>query len=553
MTEPVSNSPLLKVTDLGVRYRGSAQAALADVSFTVDAGEFVAIIGESGSGKSTLAATLLGLLPSDAEVSGSVQLDSREVVGLADKQFQTLRGVDVALVPQDPAASLDPLVSVARQISEVLVRGGLTGRARASERRATAIELLERVGVDRPESRLAQYPHELSGGLKQRILIAMAFALRPKLLIADEPTSALDVTVQKRVMDVFSDLAASTSTAIVLITHDVALATDYSSRSIVVYRGRLIEDSTVETLIGGATEPYTQTLMRSVTEDRTHIGEAGAGVDSEIAIYAESLTKTYQERSRQGLISALTDATVTVHHGQTVALVGESGSGKTTLGRIMVGLISPDSGTVRVGGELVDPSNRRSLRKTWSHIQYVHQNPWLSLDPRLSVDKSLREPLRAAGFRGNADERIAEVLSWVALPSDLLRSRPAQLSGGQRQRVVLARTLLTGARILVLDEVLSALDVVTQEQIIGLLDDLQRRLGLTYVFISHDLATVRAVADRVIVLRHGSIVENGTTAEIFNNPEQLYTRELLDAIPGSRIRRAALAVGGSSTFDTTER
>jgi len=529
-------SPLLSVRDLRVAHAApdGLRPALNGIDFDLYPGEIVSLIGESGSGKSTLASTILGVLPETSHTEGSITLGGHELVGLDERGYQRLRGSTIALVPQDPGTSLDPLATIGRQLTEVFAIHGI-GRGRA-DRRRRAIELLESVGVDRPEHRLRQYPHQLSGGLKQRVLIAIGFALRPQLLIADEPTSALDVTVQHKVLTVFEQLARETGTSVLFITHDIAVATDHAARALVLYQGDIVESGTIEQIVTSPRTDYTRTLLGVADGHGEQLSPVGSSAP--VAVRTAGLTKTYGGgRRAQESIVAVDDVSLTIRQGTTFALVGESGSGKTTAARSLLGLVHPEAGHVEIDGIGVDLRRRGRRQELWQHIQYVHQNPWLSLDPRLTVERTLTEPLRGLSTlpKERWHERIGEVLDQVALPHDVLVRRAAELSGGQRQRVVLARVLLGGARVLVLDEVLSALDVVTQQQVLDLLARLQRELGLTYIFISHDLSVVRDIAHDVAVLYRGQVVETGSTREVFDHPHHPYTRELLASVPGRRI------------------
>lgn len=542
-------APVLSVRDLRVTHQGQTQAtaAVRGIQLDVSAGEIVSVIGESGSGKSTLAAAVLGLLPETAHVEGSINLLGNELVGLNERTFRQLRGSRVALVPQDPGASLNPLLTIGRQLKEVFAIHE-SGRNRVDHRRR-AIELLDQVGIDRPEQRLKQYPHQLSGGQKQRVLIAIGFALQPQLLIADEPTSALDVTVQKRILRVFDELAEVTQTAVLFITHDIAVATDHSSRALVMKQGQIVEDKTIEQIVIAPQSDYTRLLL-NVADQVGEVTSTPLAANTGHAVELRGVTKTYRS-SRKEPVVAVDDVSFDVKQGSTLALVGESGSGKTTTARALLGLVEPDAGQIDVAGVRVDPSKKTRQRELWRHIQYVHQNPWLAMDPRSTVRSVLSEPLRGLTDQPRQlwTQQIEEVLSKVSLPADVIDRRPHELSGGQRQRVVIARAVLSGAKILVLDEALSALDVVTQQQIVDLLGELQRTLGLTYIFILHDLSVVQAIAHEVAVLRRGELVEFGSTHEVFNNPSHEYTRELIAAIPGKRIaalRSAGRHVGASA-------
>ncbi|MCC3273233.1 ABC transporter ATP-binding protein [Arthrobacter zhangbolii] len=568
-------APLLNVRGLTVAYgRDSVTApAVADVDLSIRRGEVVALVGESGSGKSTLAKALIGLLPAAGQVSaGSITFDGRELTGLPDRAFRALRGRRIALVPQDPGASLDPVQTIGSQVVEVFRLhpeggrrlGGPPGRRELEDRVA---ELLEQVGIDRPRERLRQYPHELSGGLKQRVLIAMAFALKPDLLIADEPTSALDVTVQSRVLEVFERLAARHGTAVLFVTHDLAVATDRASRIVVMQGGRIREDRSVDAILTAPEDAYTVKLL----------AEAGAGQRTRAVVHpspvpvpasavapftpappvpALELRNLVKVFARNGEHRAVNDVSLVLRQGTTFALVGESGSGKTTTARLAMRLLDPTSGTVRVAGRDVTRADGRARRELWRSLQLVYQNPDTALDPRLRVGEIIGEPLLnyGVGSRTERRARVAELLDQVNLPAHTARARPLELSGGQRQRVAIARALALGAKTLVLDEALSALDVLTQAQVLDLLQSLQAELGLSYLFISHDLHVVERISDDVGVMQNGQLVETGPTADVFSAPAHPYTRRLLAANPGHRLRRlagsgyAAPLLSGSQPF-----
>ncbi|OBB10445.1 ABC transporter ATP-binding protein [Mycolicibacterium setense] len=531
--------PVLEIQNLTISYRGSAQPAVSGANLTVGPGEVVAVIGESGSGKSTLSRAAIGLLPSTARIeSGSIRVDGREITGLGERDLVKLRGKTVALVPQDPSTSLDPVQPIGRQLTEVFrLHHDSTSSSRA-QLRDKAVELLDLVGIDHPEQRLRQYPHELSGGMKQRVLIAMAFGLRPALLIADEPTSALDVTVQKQVLEVFDRLTEQTGVGVLFVTHNLAVASDHAARAIVMRNGEALESGPIDDLVLRPGHEYT----RQLTGSAFGLG-AGPTISSAVTAPADpvievrGLTKVFTH-GPNGHFKAVDDVSFTFTPNSTFALVGESGSGKSTTARLILGLSRPDSGEVHVRGRNVTGPGRRSKRDVWREIQLVQQNPQTALDPRLTVEQIVDEPLRSFGL-GNRTvrrRRVAELLDQVGLAGSFATRKPRELSGGQQQRVAIARALAPRSPIVVLDEALSALDVVTQRRILDLLQEVQRDLSLTYLFISHDLDVVRSISDHVAVLRRGRVVETGPTGRIFAAPAQDYTRALLDATPGRRLR-----------------
>ncbi|MGV9304374.1 dipeptide ABC transporter ATP-binding protein [Nonomuraea sp. NPDC004354] len=485
---------LLDVRDLVVSY--GRRRTVHGVSFTVEPGEVVAVVGDSGSGKTTTAHTILGLHPAD---SGQILLNGTDIARWSAKRMRTVRGAQIGLVPQDPGNSLNPVKTVGAQIGETL-RVHRRGDRRAISNRVA--ELLVRVGLT--EAHASRYPHELSGGMRQRVLIAAAIALRPQLVIADEPTSALDATVQRRVLDLIDDLRAEFGTAVLLVTHDLAMAAGRSDRVVVMRDGRVEEQGPAATLA------YTRRVLTAAERPFKAADPAAP-----VAVAATGLVKTY------GDVRAVDDVSFEVRQSTTHALVGESGSGKTTTARMIARFVTPTSGAARVAGA---PERGRDFRR---HVQLVYQNPYASLDPRQTVRRVIEEPLRNFALDGSA----ADLLERVGLPADLLTRRPRELSGGQRQRVAIARALAVSPRLLVLDEAVSALDVSAQEQILDLLESLQRELGITYLFISHDLKVVRQISHTVSVMNKGKIVESGTTEEVFTRPRHAYTRELLAAIP----------------------
>ena len=539
--------PLLEVRGLHVQYGRGPEAVVAADShgLVLKPGEIVALVGESGSGKSTLAKSLIGLLPQSATVSAvSIKLDGIELTGLSERAMEKIRGRLIGMVPQDPGASLDPVKTVGSQVAEVFRLHSEEGKRSRSEIRAEVIRLFELVGIDRPVERLKQYPHELSGGLKQRVLIAIAFSLGPKLLIADEPTSALDVTVQRRVLEVFSRLARDHGTAVIFVTHDLAVATDLADRIVVMQHGRILEDRSVANILARPEEDYTLRLLQeaSPAAPQDAPGRVDTASDEAVAaIEVCGLTKIFGRGATEH--RAVDDVSFSVRTGTTFALVGESGSGKSTTARMIMRLLEPSSGTVRVQGNNVTSIQGREKRELWRSLQLVYQNPDSALDPRLTVRDIVAEHLVRfrVGSRLERRARVAELLDQVNLPARVAGSRPKELSGGQRQRVAIARALALGARTIVLDEALSALDVLTQAQILVLLENLQRDLGLSYLFISHDLHVVERFAHDVGVMSRGQLREVGPTSQVFSNPQSEYTRLLLDSNPGRRLRGLALS------------
>ncbi|KQT68973.1 MULTISPECIES: dipeptide ABC transporter ATP-binding protein [unclassified Aureimonas] len=538
MSTAPDDAPLLRVDGLRVGYDG--QAVVEDVGFSVRPGEVVALVGESGSGKTTVAQSIVGLLPANGRIlGGRILLSGEEISGWSDRRLSAIRGRVVSLVPQDPGSSLDPVQTIGAQLAEIFRLHGARDRAAI---RAEVLALLERVGLSDPELRVRQYPHELSGGMKQRVLIAIALALKPQLVIADEPTSALDVTVQRRILDLIDELRREHGTAVLLVTHDLAVAADRADRIVVMRGGRIVETGEARQLLEAPREAYTRRLLEDAPAFAAPSRKPPVPSAAPPIVEVEGLVQDFP--TDRGPFRAVEEASFRIAPGTTHALVGESGSGKTTTGRAVLGLLRPTAGRVTVDGQDVASLKGADLKRFRRTIQLVYQNPFASLDPRQSVRDIVEEPL--LNFEPIAREerrrRVEAILDRVHLPAELATRRPGALSGGQRQRVAIARALILRPRILVLDEAVSALDVTVQAQILRLLDELQRELGLTYLFISHDLAVVRAIADTVSVLKAGRIVEEGPVEDVFGRPAAAYTRELIGAIPGrgrSLFRREA--------------
>ena len=589
------SAPLLTVDDLRVAYatRTGPREAVRGVSFVVRRGETTALVGESGSGKSTIAQAVIGLLPAGGSVTGGGILLSDAGAGagelggeglseaapgsaldltrLSESRLRALRGARIGVIPQDPTTSLDPLKTIGASVAEALRIHGWRDRRRI---RARVIDLLERVDIDDPERRAAQYPHELSGGMRQRVLIAAAVALEPELIIADEPTSALDVTVQRRVLELIDRLRTETGTGVLFITHDLAVAADHSEHLVVLRDGAVQEQGATRDVLAAPTADYTRRLIadapslsRIVVTERAEQSIQATDASAPSAPTAEPLVVVEGLRQefggRRHPFVAVDDVSFTIPAGTTHALVGESGSGKTTTGRAVAGFQRPSAGLIRVDGIDVTSlasgrgaagsARTRAYRRT---AQLVYQNPFSSLDPRQRVGEILAEPLRNFGIGGGRGDagaagpsraaRVAQALERVALPADAAERLPAELSGGQRQRVAIARALILEPRLVVFDEAVSALDVTVQAQILRLLGELQRELGLTYLFISHDLAVVRQISDTVSVLHRGRQVEHGPVEQVFEQPRDAYTQRLIAAIPGARLRESLSGIEGSS-------
>ena len=576
-----AGAPLLQVRDVAVEFQtidGPVHAVEA-VDLDLAAGETLAIVGESGSGKSTTAMSVIGLLPGNGRVTqGSILFEGEDLVGAPESVMRTIRGRSIGLVPQDPMSNLNPVAKIGSQIAETLLAHGLATRKDVDRK---VVETLAAAGLPNAEERAKQYPHEFSGGMRQRALIAIGLACDPKLLIADEPTSALDVTVQKTILDQLERMTSERGTAVMLITHDLGLAAERASRVVVMNRGRIVEQGPAQQILEDPQHPYTQALVKAApsvaavrlrpevfrtaapADAKPDIGPAEQAPDAAPAVVSEprveapaveaeplaeasvvdniveveGLTKIYKVRGSKEDFAAVKDVSFAIPRGETVAIVGESGSGKTTTARMMLKVIEPTEGSIRFDGQDVATLKGRQLREFRQRVQPIFQDPYSSLNPMFSIDRIISEPLEFYK-RGSAKERAARVrqlLDDVALPQSMLRRYPSELSGGQRQRVAIARALALSPDLIVCDEPVSALDVLVQDQVLSLLRDLQREYGLSYLFISHDLAVVRLISDYVCVMKDGQLVEAASSEEIFTNPRDPYTRRLLASIPGNEL------------------
>ena len=573
-----ADTALLEIRDLEVAFRSSTGLvpAVRKANLTLYPGQSVAVVGESGSGKSTLAAAIIGLLPGTGRVTGgTITFNGKDITHADARTYQSLRGSEIGLVPQDPMSNLNPVWSIGFQVKEALKANGLAGVADDRLAALAAAELsedvpagghidvdeqvallLEEAGLPDAARRARQYPHEFSGGMRQRALIAIGLAARPKLLIADEPTSALDVTVQRRILDHLGKQIHSLGTAMLFITHDLGLAAERAEHIVVMHRGRVVESGPSLEVLQDPRHPYTQRLVKAapslasrriqtahaagiqVAEDELGVREIADDVDE--VLRTEHLTKIFDIRGAKGeakTLKAVDDVSFGVRRGTTTALVGESGSGKSTVANIILNLIDPTSGKVFHNGVDLSTLGDKELFALRRIMQPVFQNPYGSLDPMYSIFRVIEEPLRVhrIGTRKEREDRVAELLDLVSLPRSVMRRYPNELSGGQRQRVAIARALALKPEIIVLDEAVSALDVLVQAQVLRLLTDLQSELGLTYLFITHDLAVVRQIADDVVVMEHGRVVEAGPSDDLFHDPQQEYTRELINAVPGASI------------------
>jgi peptide/nickel transport system ATP-binding protein len=541
---------LLSIRGLQVAYRtrhGSIPATFG-VNLDVSRGQVVALVGESGSGKSTTAHAVIGLLPRGGRVeSGQILFEGRDLLAVPERELREVRGGGIGLIPQDPTVSLNPLTRVGAQVAEVLEIHGLVPDTTAAAEQA--VELLRRAGLPDPAVRARQYPHQLSGGMCQRVLIAIALAGRPRLVIADEPTSALDVTVQRQVLDHLETLTRESDTAVLLITHDLGIAADRAQHVVVMSQGRVVEQGPTERVLSEPSHPYTRRLIADApslasTRLRTRPPPPAPSAGGSALVEVTDLVKDFSLPSggASDTLRAVDHVSFSIRRGETFALVGESGSGKSTTARLLLRLSTPTSGRVVVDGRDITASKAADLRTVRRRVQLVYQNPYASLDPRFTIEEIVAEPLRAfrIGSRAQRRSRVAELIDQVALPVGALSRRPTELSGGQRQRVAIARALAVRPELLVCDEPVSALDVTVQTQILRLLSSLQDELGLTMLFITHDLAVVRQIADRVGVMRNGALVETGPADQIFGQPRHEYTKQLLTAIPGARRLRSGI-------------
>lgn len=554
MSDTEELKPLLEITDLEVAFQSSTGMvpAVRKVNLTIYPGQNVAIVGESGSGKSTVANAIIGLLPGTGKVTGgSIKLEGEDLVTKTRRQMESVRGARIGLIPQDPMSNLNPVWKIGFQVKEALKANNVGS---SEERKQRVNELLAEAGLPDVERVAKQYPHEFSGGMRQRALIAIGLAANPQLLIADEPTSALDVTVQRRILDHLGNLTEQTGTSVLFITHDLGLAAERASHLVVMHRGRVVESGPALEILQKPQHPYTKRLVAAApslasariqaalksgqeTDELLNIGVEGVDYSQEI-VRVENLTKEFDVRGKRGeKFTAVDNVSFKLRRGTTLALVGESGSGKTTVANILLNLLDPTSGKVYYEGTDLSSLNKNELFLLRRKLQVVFQNPYGSLDPMFSVFRCIEEPLRVhhIGTSKEREERVASLLDLVALPRSAMRRYPGELSGGQRQRVAIARALALKPEIVVLDEAVSALDVLVQEQILHLLSDIQRERNLTYLFITHDLAVVRQMADDIVVMQSGRVVESGKTDEIFESPKMDYTRDLIDAIPGGSI------------------
>ncbi|MEQ9773338.1 ABC transporter ATP-binding protein [Pectobacterium jejuense] len=554
-SETSAKTPLLRVDGLSVTFPSpfGPVRSVKNLSFQVNAGEILALVGESGSGKSVTARTLVGLAGENVDVqANAIELTRHDgslcdLRYLTDRDWRAIRGREIGFVLQDALVSLDPLRKIGQEVAEPILTHRLLPRQQVPARVA---ELLTKAGIPDPGNRAAQYPHELSGGLRQRALIASALAAGPQLLIADEPTTALDATVQKQVLKVFTALAQA-GHGVLLITHDLAVVAEVADRVIVMQQGSLVEGGEARQILSAPTHPYTRKLLAAIPTASTR-GKWLAGADplqsgiapssaslaadhtntsDAIALTADRIAVSFK-RPDGSRMQAVNQVSLQIKRGETLGIVGESGSGKTTLGKVILALQKPDSGEVRLADNAWSTLTERERRPLRARIQTITQDPLSSFDPQFTVAQILNQPLRLRRDLSDDEKqrRILTLLEYVGLTPDLLSRRPRALSGGQRQRVSIAQALASEPEILICDEPVSALDVTTQAQVLDLLVALQRQLGLTMLFISHDLGVVQHMSHRIAVMKDGDIVETGPVEQIFNQPQHPYTRLLLSTV-----------------------
>jgi len=526
---------VLEIDNLVVRLgkSGDGDKVIDGISLNVRAGETMCLVGESGSGKSVTSLATMGLLPKGAlhASGGEIRLAGENVLQASERRLRQLRASRMAMIFQEPMTALNPVVPVGQQIDEVLRFHTDLG---AKARRQRILDMMNQVRLPEVERIFASYPHRLSGGQRQRIMIAMALVLEPKLLIADEPTTALDVTTQKQILSLIRELQQAHGTAVLFITHDMGVVAEIADRVAVMRHGRLVETGPLDAVLRTPTMDYTRKLLSAVPSLVPRAPRERKAVP--VVLEANELGKVYRERSFLGKpreVVAAQDVTLTLHQGRTLGIVGESGSGKSTVARCIVRLIDPTSGGIRLAGREISDLSRRLLRPHRKRIQIIFQDPYRSLNPRISVGDSIAEgPINYGVPREQALAKARQLLELVHLPPDAIARFPHQFSGGQRQRIAIARALALDPDVLVADEAVSALDVSVQAQVLELLDEIQTRLGIALLFITHDLRVAAQICDDVAVMQKGRVVEQGPAAEILTNPQQAYTRQLLEAAPG---------------------
>ncbi|UHS59599.1 ABC transporter ATP-binding protein [Agrobacterium vaccinii] len=555
-----ANDPVLSVEKLRTSFMvdGKWKPVVRDISFTVGPGETVAIVGESGSGKSVTSLSIMRLLqPDTSRIEGKVMLEGRDLLSLPEHEMRKVRGNDVAMIFQEPMTSLNPLFTIGDQISEALLCHSPMSKRDA---RAETIRILEKVRIPSAASRFDEYPHRFSGGMRQRVMIAMALATKPKLLIADEPTTALDVTIQGQILDLIKTLQEEEGTSVLFITHDMGVVAEIADRTVVMYQGEQVETGATSDIFHRGQHPYTRALLSAVPvlgsmQDYQRprrfpvvnvlTGESDVPVEvgdtvakGQPVLQVKNLTKRFDIHSGlfgtvTGRVHAVENVSFDLYAGETLSLVGESGCGKSTTGRAIMRLIEPGSGSVLVEGRDVLKLDKKDMREMRKSVQMIFQDPFASLNPRMTVGAAIAEPFleHKMGDKKQAKDVVADMLKKVGLTPDMAKRYPHEFSGGQRQRVCIARALALKPKVIVADESVSALDVSIKAQVINLMLDLQQSLDLAFLFISHDMAVVERVSHRVAVMYLGEIVEIGPRAAVFGNPQHAYTKRLMSAVP----------------------
>ncbi|HWJ87456.1 MAG TPA: ABC transporter ATP-binding protein [Pelagibacterium sp.] len=553
-------TPVLSIKDLTTSFMvdGEWKSVINGITLDVMPGETVAIVGESGSGKSVTSLSVMGLLPkSSSRITGSIKLDGRELLTLDEAAMRKVRGRDISMIFQEPMTSLNPVFTIGRQIAEAITTHQPMS---ASDARSETVRLLERVRIPNAAQRLGDYPHQFSGGMRQRVMIAMALASRPKLLIADEPTTALDVTIQGQILDLIKTLQEEEGMSVLFITHDMGVVAEVSDRTVVMYQGEAVETGTTEEIFHNGQHPYTRALLAAVPRMGSMVGQKAplrfpivdrttglpgpeipstATVDPETPVLSVrnlvtrfSISKSLFGK-RTGAVHAVENVSFDLFKGETLSLVGESGCGKSTIGRSIMRLTDSESGEIIVEGRDVRSLRRDELNALRRSVQMIFQDPFASLNPRMTIAEALIEPIivHKLGTKAEARDKAASLMEQVGLSADMLRRYPHEFSGGQRQRIAIARALTLDPKVIIADESVSALDVSIKAQVVNLLLDLQERLGLSYLFISHDMAVVERVSHRVAVMYLGEIVEIGPREALFADPQHPYTKKLISAVP----------------------
>ncbi|MBZ9777997.1 ABC transporter ATP-binding protein [Psychroflexus sp. CAK8W] len=549
---------MLKVNNLNIHF--GEEHVIKNISFDLQPNQILGIVGESGSGKSVSTLSILGLLGPKAKVTGSILFQDRELTHYTDSQFQKIRGNAISMIFQEPMSSLNPSMRCGAQVEEVLIRHKKFSKKKVKQE---VLSLFEKVKLPRPEAIFKSYPHQISGGQKQRVMIAMAIACKPKILIADEPTTALDVTVQKEILKLLKSLQQETEMSILFISHDLALVSELADRVAVMYKGEIVEQGDVVTIFKNAKHQYTKALLASKPSTK-HRLKVLPTVKDYMQEVPNSAIETSEERKKRHekiyskppllevknvkktfisnagwfskieKVNAVDDVSFKIYEGETLGLVGESGCGKSTLGNAILRLDDPTAGDILYQGKSITKLKGEALRQLRKDIQLIFQDPFSSLSPRLSVGKAIMEPMKVHGLYGNAESRrqkTIELLERVGLSSAHFDRYPHEFSGGQRQRIGIARTIAVEPKLIICDESVSALDISVQAQVLNLLNELKSDFGFTYIFISHDLAVVKYMADQLLVMHHGKIVEHGEADAVYAHPEKAYTQQLIEAIP----------------------